>query len=275
MQGHGRCNVETLILNGMTTVLLLLIAAPIIMILILSFSASGTLEFPPPGWTLAWYRQALEFLVMETGRIHRAGEAMLTSLAIACTVMILGVVVGVPASYALVRLPFKGKFLVEQLISLPVVFPVIVLGISLLIMASNLGIELGFWRIVVGHVIITLPFIVRNCTAPLRGINPALEEAARTLGASWPRTFVEIVLPLMRPGILAGMLLVFLLSFNDFVVTYFLYTVDVFPFSIWLFQRGNTSLDPLVFSLSSVVIAIDAVLIWVLNQMVGKGQVSL
>lgn len=270
VRGRRRWDVETLILGGMTTVLLFLILSPILMVVIVSFSAGRTLEFPPPGWGLGWYERALDLLVGEAGRVERFGESMLTSLAIACTTMVLGVGVGVPAAYALVRLRFRAKLLVEQLISLPVVFPLIVLGVSLLVMASNLGIELGFWRMVVGHVIITFPFVVRNCTASLRGINPTLEEAAWTLGASWTRTFVEILLPLMRPGILAGMLLAFILSFNEFTVSYFLYTVDVFPLPIWLFQRSTTSLDPTIFSLSSVVIVVDVVLIWVLDRMVGR-----
>ena len=88
------------------------------------------------------------------------------------------------------------------------------------------------------------------------------------------RTFFEIVMPLMRPGILAGMLLVFILSFNEFTISYFLYTVEVSPFPIWLFQRSNTALDPTIFSLSTVVIVLDVALIWGLDRVVGTQGVS-
>ena len=274
MHGRRRLDVETLILGGVSGVLLLLILAPILMVVVVSFSTGRTLEFPPPGWGLGWYRRALELLIGEAGRVERFGESLLTSGAIAATVMVIGVAIGVPASVRARSTPVRGKIVVEQLTSLPLVFSVIVLGISLLVMASSLGIEMGFWRIVVGHVIVTFPFVVRNCAASLRGISTTLEEASRTLGGSRMRTFFEIVMPLMRPGILAGMLLVFILSFNEFTISYFLYTVEVSPFPIWLFQRSNTALDPTIFSLSTVVIVLDVALIWGLDRVVGTQGVS-
>jgi putative spermidine/putrescine transport system permease protein len=265
---------ENLFLTVISGVLLFLIVLPIAMVVILSFSASDSLEFPPPGWGIRWYQQAWE-LMGEASRAERFSESIFTSFAIACTVMIIGVIVGVPASYALVRYRFPGKLLVEQLVSLPLVFPVVVLAIALLVMVSALRIGLGFWRIVAGHVIITLPFMIRNCTASLRGINPTLEEAARTLGAGWMRVFAEVVLPLMKSGILAGMMLLFILSFNEFTISYFLYTSGVIPFPVWLFSRdGAATLDPTIFSLSSVVIAVDILLIWALDRVLGKQGIS-
>jgi putative spermidine/putrescine transport system permease protein len=160
------------------------------------------------------------------------------------------------------------------MISLPVVFPVIVLGVALLVMVSHLGIELVFWRIVVAHVIITFAFVVRNCIASLSGISPSLEEAAYTLGANWRRSFVEIVLPLMRPGILSGMLLAFVLSFNHITTSYFLSTVDLVPLPVWLIQRNGVVLDLTTFSVSSMVICIDIVLIWALDRLMGRSGLT-
>ena len=118
-------------------------------------------------------------------------------------------------------------------------------------------------QIVIAHAIIGLPFLMRNCMAAMQGIDPVLQEAAKTLGASSVRAFVEIVLPLAREGIVSGALLVFIISFNEFTLSYFLYTVDVFPLSIWLFQQSNTSFSPAIFAVSTltVVITVAAVLI--------------
>lgn len=271
MRYGKRWDIEMIIVTGITVVLLFFIISPILFVVLVSFTDGNTLRFPPPGWGLRWYRSALELMAGE----GRLSESLLTSLGIAITVMLISVGIGVPASYALVRFRFRGKIFVEQLVTLPLVFPMIVLGVSLLIMISSLGMDAGFKGIVIGHVIITFPFVVRNCTASLQGISITLEEAAWTLGGSWAKTFWKIVLPLMRPGILSGMLIALILSFNEFTISYFLYTVDVFPFPIWLFTRAFNWLDPTVLSISSCVIVFDIILIMVLNRVVGKIGVSM
>jgi putative spermidine/putrescine transport system permease protein len=258
-----RFDAEGLIVGGLTAVVLAMMVAPICMVVVISFTSGTSLAFPPPGWGLRWYESAWQLLT-HSDEVNRLRESLVVSLGIAAVVMVVVTVVSIPAAYALARLNFRGKELVEQLVTLPLVFPLVVLGVSLLVLASELRIQLGFWRIVVAHVIITLPFVVRNCAASLRGIEPSLEEAAYVLGANWRRTFVEIVLPLMRPGILAGMVLAFIISFNEFTVTYFLYTVDTFPFPIYL----------VIFAISSVIIVINIALIWLLDRLVGKQGVT-
>lgn len=266
---------ERWIIRGITLVTVLFLLSPIVFVVLISFTAADTLQFPPPDWGVRWYKSALELMFGEAWRVERLTSSLITSGVIALTVMFLSVGAGVPASYALVRYEFRGKLLVEQLVTLPLVFPLVVLGVSVLVMASKLGVGGGFWPIVVAHVIITFPFVVRNCVASLEGVSKTLEEAAWTLGAGWTKSIWKIVLPLMRPGILAGMLIAFIISFNEFTVTYFLYSVDVFPFPIWLFSRANSSLDPSIFSLSSMVIFLDVALILLLDRLVGRSAVPM
>jgi putative spermidine/putrescine transport system permease protein len=271
---RGKWDLEMVILGVLTALILLFLITPILMVVLVSFSAGDTLQFPPPRWGLRWYLEALDLLIGPNAALERFRESLLTSLSIGCVVMSIAAVIGIPAAYALTRIRFKGKLFVEQMISLPIVFPVIVLGVALLVMVSQLGIEVVFWRIVVAHVIITFAFVVRNCTASLSGISPSLEEAAYTLGANWRRSFVGIVLPLMRPGILSGMLLAFALSFNHITTSYFLSTVDLVPLPVWLIQRNGVVLDLTTFSVSSIVICIDVVLIWVLDRLMGKSGLT-
>ncbi|QEX24313.1 ABC transporter permease [Hypericibacter adhaerens] len=270
----ARGRIEPLLLGGITGLLLLIMLSPILTVVVMSLTDGSTLQFPPPGFSLRWYRSAWELLAdpADTGRFR---EALVTSLAISLTVMILASAAGIPAAYALVRHRFRGKPLVEILVTLPLVFPLVVLGISFLVIVSELGIEQGFLRIVVAHVILVLPFVVRNCVASLTALPLSHEEAARVLGANWWRSLMEIVLPTMKPGIVAGMLLAFIVSFNEFTVAYFLYTIDVFPLPVWLFSRSNTSLDPTIFALSSGVILLDFILIWILDRLVGRQGVTL
>lgn len=265
---------ERAILGGFTAVLLAVMLAPIVVIVVISFTAGSNLQFPPPGFSLRWYQSAWS-LIADPADSARLRHALLTSLGISAVTMLVVAAAGVPAAYALVRYRFAGRAIVELLVTLPLVFPLIVLGVSLLVIVSVLGIELGFARIVVAHVILTLPFMVRNCAAALSYLPRSQEEAARTLGANAWAVMREIVLPAMKPGIVAGMLLAFVISFNEFTVAYFLYTVDTFPLAIWLFSKSNTILDPTIFALSSGVILLDFILISILDRLVGSRGVTL
>jgi putative spermidine/putrescine transport system permease protein len=261
----GRSGFEASLIRGLTLILLLLFLAPIGAVLIISFTSGTTLQFPPPSLSLRWYDEVWTMVFGENAASVRLGEAILTSLAIAALTAVVCILAGVPASYALARFRFPGRGAVEELLGLPVVFPSVVLGIALLVLVSTSGLNLGLFQIVIAHAIVGLPFMMRNCLASMRGIDVALEEAAQTLGASGPRAFFEIVLPLSRSGIVSGALLVFILSFNEFTLSYFLYTVDVFPLSIWLFQQANTSFNPAVFAISSLVVVLNVAAILIVD----------
>ncbi|WP_255561399.1 ABC transporter permease [Pseudohoeflea coraliihabitans] len=248
-----------------------LILLPIIVVVIMSFTASTTLEFPPPALSFRWYADVWDMATGENASFTRLLESFWVSLIIAGLSALGCVAAGVPASYALVRYKFAGRAAIEELLGLPIVFPAVVLGIALLILVSASGIDFGIWQIVIAHCIIFLPFMMRNCMTALKSVDPALEEAAKTLGASPLRTFFEIVLPLIRSGVASGVLLVFVLSFNEFTLSYFLYTVDVFPLSIWLFQQSNTSFSPAIFAISALTIFFNAAIILIVDALVGRG----
>lgn len=261
----GRNGIEATIIKSLTFILLLLFLAPIVVVVLISFTSGMTLQFPPPGVSLRWYEEVWAMIFGPEARISRLGESILVSLQIATLTSIVCVLTGVPACYALVRFNFRGRVLIEELLGLPLVFPAVVLGIALLILVSASGLNLGIFQIVVAHAIIGLPFMMRNCLASMRGIDHVLEESAHVLGASRLRAFFEVVLPLARGGIVSGALLVFILSFNEFTLSYFLYTVDVFPLSIWLFQQANTSFSPSVFAVSSLIVVLNVAAILIVD----------
>ena len=266
----GRHGIEAVIVKGVTLVLVLLLLAPIVMVIVMSFTAATTLQFPPPGLSLRWYAEVWALLTGPGAAIARLWESLAVSLQIAAATAIVCVLAGVPASYALVRLQFRGRGLIEEMLGLPVVFPTVVLGVALLMLVSQSGLDLGMGQIVIAHAIIGLPFMMRNCMASMQGIDPVLQEAAKTLGASSLRAFVEIVLPLAREGIVSGALLVFIISFNEFTLSYFLYTIDMFPLSIWLFQQSNTSFSPAIFAVSTLTIVITVTVILVVDLLAGR-----
>jgi putative spermidine/putrescine transport system permease protein len=266
----GRHGFEALVVKGATLALLLLLLSPIVMVIAMSFTAATTLQFPPPALSFRWYDEVWMLLTGPDAEIVRFAESLVTSFEIAIAAALVCALAGIPASYALVRISFRGRGLIEELLGLPVVFPTVVLGVALLLLISQSGLDLGMGQIVVAHAIVGLPFMMRNCMASMRGIDPALQEAARTLGASSVRAFVDIVLPLSRQGIISGALLVFIISFNEFTLSYFLYTIDVFPLSIWLFQQSNTSFSPAIFAISTLTILITVGVILTVDLVAGR-----
>jgi putative spermidine/putrescine transport system permease protein len=270
----GRAGLEAAAIKLFTVVLIFVLLSPIVMVVVMSFTPATTLQFPPPGLSLRWYAEIWSMFAGENAGAARLRESLLASLAIASATALICLAAGVPASYALVRLRFRGRGVIEELLGLPIIFPTVVLGISLLVLVSWSGLDFGMMQIVVAHAIVGLPFMMRNCIAAMHGIDPTLEEAAKTLGASGVRAFAEIVLSLTRGGIASGTLLVFILSFNEFTLSYFLYTVDVFPLSIWLFQQSNTSFSPAVFAVSALIIFLNVLIILVVDILIGNGRRS-
>ncbi len=266
----GGSDVEAWAIAAFTGLLLVFLLLPIMMVLAMSFTAATTLQFPPPGWSFRWYGEVWEMLKNPENDFSRLKDSMLVSVAIAGLASLTCLIAGVPASYALVRFQFRGRRVVEELLlSVPIIFPTVVLGVALLVIISMTGLNIGIFQIVIAHSIIGLPFMMRNCVTAIKAVDPALQEAAKTLGASSVRAFFETTFPLARGGISSGVLLVFVLSFNEFTLSFFLATIDVFPLSMWLYQESNTSFNPAIFAISSLMIVFNIVVILVVDKIVG------
>lgn len=250
-------------------------ALPVLVIVAMSFSAGTTLDFPPQSLSLRWYQAAFEVL---RGGEGDSGVSALGTLATSFTVgaitMVLGVGACVPLAYLLVRRGGAWRAWAEQLFGLPLVFPLVVLGLAYLLMAETLaretGVELGLWRLAIPHLTVALPFVLRNCMSAMQGIPIELEEAAMSLGAPPWRAAFDVVLPLMKPGVIAGLIFAFIVSFNEFTLSFFMYTVDVRTLPIWMFSRTVSSLDPATLAIATLIILIDVVLIACVDRMVGR-----
>lgn len=260
----------------LAALVLVIAAAPILAMIVMSFGSADTLQFPPPGYGLRWYRAAWHtFISPDASDVLSMGRALTNSMLVAVATMVVATGVAVPAAYVLNRYRFPGKTAVTQLIALPLVYPLVMLGLSLLLVFNVLPFDMSLGRLMIAHIILALPFTVKNCAASIASIGPEFEEAAWTMGASPLRALCDVILPLMRPGILAGMLFAFIVSFNEFTVTFFLYGIDSTTLPIWLYSRTVSSLDPTVFSFAVVIIVIDFGLICLLEKLVGDDGVAL
>jgi putative spermidine/putrescine transport system permease protein len=255
-----RSRTERIALASSTVVLLIFVLAPTVMIMAASVNRSATLTFPPRGLTLDWYGAAVSTLL--SGDFGGAQQSLTVSLVVALTSAALASLVGFPAAYALVRLRFPGRRVLEVLVSLPLVFPAVSFGIGLLILLSRLAVDLPYGRLILADTILAIPFVVRNVSASLAGLSRSLEEAAWTLGASRAYAFRKIVLPLARPGLISGLFLAFIVAFNEFTVAFFLYSPKAQPFSIWIFQRTEAAFDTSLTAIGTIVLGFNLLLLW-------------
>ncbi|MEU6622142.1 ABC transporter permease [Streptomyces litmocidini] len=168
-------------------------------------------------------------------------ESLSLSLQLAAWATLGAVLLGTMIAFALVRYRFRARGAINSLIFLPMAMPEVVMAASLLTLFLNMGIELGFWTVLIAHIMFCLSFVVTAVKARVMSMDPRLEEAARDLYAGPAQTFLRVTLPIAAPGIAAGALLAFALSFDDFIITNFNAGSTVtFPMFVWgSAQRGT------------------------------------
>jgi spermidine/putrescine transport system permease protein len=223
--------------------------APIVILLIFSFNDSAVPTFPLSGFTLRWYHQ---FLVNADLR-----ASLETSAIIAALSSLGAVVLGILASIALTRRRFHGKAAVSALLLSPLVIPYVVFGISLLLLFHQLGVPRSLLTVVVGHIVITLPYTILVIVPRLAQIDVSLEEAAFDLGASRLRTFRSITLPLILPAVVSAFLIAFTTSFDEYAVASFVVGSRVtFPIYLYSALRFPDQL-PQVIAVAVVVLLVS------------------
>lgn len=260
------------LLKGYTGLVYFFLYAPVLVVMMLSFTDRRSPEFPIEGVSLRWYRELLPPEIPVVGIspgwwTDLAGEtynaeligALVTSLQVGVTSALLAGVVGTLAALGMVRNEFHSRLLSVQTLNVvfltPIVVPWIVTGIAVLTLYNLINIQGTFLSLVLGHVLITLPFVVVVVAAQLHQFDRSLEEAAKNLGASELRTFYEVTLPLISPGIVAGMLFAFTISFDNFTQTFFWVGSGTQTLPIEIFSMIRYGLDPTVNAIGTVIVA--------------------
>jgi spermidine/putrescine transport system permease protein len=171
-------------------------------------------------------------------------------------------IIGTLAGYGLVRFEFPGKKIIQTFVFMPMVIPVIVFGISLLIFFRSIGLESGITTITMAHMVRSLPFAVMIISTSLTGFDPTLEEAAADLGASEFNTFRKIVLPLITPGLIGAALISFTISFDEFVVTFFVAGSGIRTLPLFLYSQIRFDVTPKINAISAFVLTVSIVMVF-------------
>jgi putative spermidine/putrescine transport system permease protein len=248
-----------------TLVAAVFLVAPLVILVIQSFTGASYLSFPPPSYGVRWYQSVF---ASEDWR-----NSFLLSLGLALLVTPLSLAIGTLASLGLTRGPLKGRRELYAILISPMVLPHIVLGLGIFRIALHLGISDSFWSFVPAHLTITVPFVVVTVTASLQTFDIGLEEAARSLGASPLRAFWHVTIPVISPGLIAGGIFSFIISFDEFIITFFLATFKL-TLPLQIFSTLMYQVKPSIAAVSTLMLVLTAVLTTFLimrGQVVTKG----
>src|SRR6478752_5855950 len=214
------------------------LSLPIIVMIVFGFNdTTGKFNIRWQGFTLHWYRDLFDIDDLTTALVNSIEIAVLTTI----IATILGTFLGI----ALGRYRFRGSGSVTLLMFANIAAPEVVLGAALLSMFLTLGVPRGFWTIVVAHDMFSLAYVAVTVRARMAGMDQSLEEAARDLGAGPVVTFWKVTLPSIMPGVMAGALLAFALSIDDYIITSF-NAGNTVTFPLWVYGASRTGVPPQV-----------------------------
>ena len=253
------------ILGSLAVLGYIIMIVPILFVVSTAFTAGDALTFPPQGLSLRWFGEALAYQPFL--------GALLSSLQLAVVSTALALLLGVPVTLAIQRGKIPGKSLVEGLFLSPLVVPELVVGLALY-QQIMIGLhQTSFVALLVGHTVLLLPYAVRVTGASLALADPAIEEAARGLGASPLRTFFSVTLPLLRPGIFSAGLLSFVSSFNNVPLSLLLQSRQFRTLPVTMLDYVQQSYDPMIAAMSTLILAGTVVIAIVAEKTLGFAKI--
>jgi putative spermidine/putrescine transport system permease protein len=238
-----------------------MLAAPAVLVIVQSFTSGETMRFPPPGFSLRWYQKAWE------------SELFMNSLGIstyvAIIVAIVALVIGFAAAFAINRYSFPGKSVLQGLAFSPLIVPAVALGIGLLYLFAWAKLTQTIYPLLLGHLVLAIPYVVRTILASLVLHDQTLEQAAMNLRAPPWRVLRRITLPLILPGLLSAAIFAFVTSFGNVTVSAFLTYGGNVTLPVQIFAYVDTSYDPLVAAVSGLMILVTMAVILTIERLIG------
>lgn len=232
---------------------LVFLCAPMVIILILSFSSAPFLTFPPESFSLRWYENFF-------GRPDWTGAAM-TSIRVALATMVLTTLLGTAAAVALVRADFPGKAVLAGFMISPIVVPTMVLAIAIYFVFARIGLVGSEIGLVLAHSVLAIPFVVVVVSGALQSVDTLPERAARTLGAPPHTAFLRITLPVLRPAVLTAAFFAFLASFDELVIALFIAGTGARTLPKRMWEGIREEIDPTIAAVAAMLIGLTLLLL--------------
>ena len=256
-----------MIVKSAIVALLAFMTLPTVVVIAVSFNPTAILSFPPAGFSLRWYENVLTY--------RQFRRAAVNSLLVTGGAAALALPIGTLAALALERGGLRGRSVWAAALLSPLVVPGVAAGLGFLILAARLGLLRSRGVLIVAHVALVLPFVVRSVWVSVRNLDPALERAAASLGATPWRVFRRVTLPLLRPGLFAGLLFAIVVSLNEFVVSLFISNrvTEILPVAMFTYVVNYT--DPTIAALSSLFIVVTFLVVWLADRYLNLDRVFL
>lgn len=260
MNMEGRLTVGKAALFALTALIILFLIVPNFIVVPISFSGSSLLTFPPPSFSLRWYGRYWELPGWVPATINSFVVGILTA--------VLTTLIGSLTAYGLVRGNIFGKRIIEALLIVPIVIPSLVTAISLFSIMTYLRLVGTLAGFVIGHTVVALPFAVTIMTNALRGIDPVLEQAARSLGASRLTAIRRVTLPVALPALVSSMLFAFLISFDELLISLFISTPTMATLPKKLWEGIRFDIEPTLAAVSTLLVAFSLLVLGLIGPLV-------
>lgn len=241
------------------------ILLPAFVVTVAAFNEKSILSFPPESLSLRWFERALTYRDFQNG--------LRNGLIVTAFASTIALVTGAGFAYVLDRYEFRGKAFLEGILMAPLVVPHFVVGLGFLTVAAQVGFARTFTVVVVCHVVLVLPFVVRSVYISLRNLDARLERAAASLGAPPSRVLLTVTLPLLAPGIVCGWLFAAILSFNEFTASLFVTAQRTQTLPVAMYNYVREYADPSMAALSVLFIAVTAALLTFASRYLGLARV--
>jgi putative spermidine/putrescine transport system permease protein len=235
--------------------------APIVVVVIAAFTSADFIMFPPRGFSLKWFEKVL--------RDPDFVKPLWNSIRLGFAATVASSVLAVPAAIVLIRGDIAGRRVLETFLLAPLSLPTIILAVGLLFFSARIGLTNSFAALLAGHVVITVPYMMRTVLGVYAGMNREVEDAARVLGADPWRVAWHVTLPMIRPGVLAGAIFAFLMSFDEVAVALLLTNSDTTTLPVSILSYLVYNYDPAVAAISTIQIVIVVAALLVLERFFG------
>lgn len=239
--------------------------APLVVVCWVAFTPSNTLQLPWGEYSLRWFRAIFEHSDLIT--------SFWNSLLIAALAATAAVLLAVPAALAIARHEFAGRAALSGLLMSPLIVPHLVLGVAMLRLFALLDAKGSMAWLTLAHVVIVVPYALRLMLAALAGADPAIEQAARSLGAGRFTAFRRVTLPLMLPGVTGGWLLAFINSFDEVTMSIFITNPQTVTLPVRMYMLATESIDPMMAAVSALIVALTGGVMLVLDRLYGLDRV--
>lgn len=237
---------------------------PLVITVIVSFTSSSVYTLPPPDWSLRWYQSM--------ARKQDLIDALLLSLNLAFISTTIALIVGTLVSLAIVRGRFPGREILATFTVSPLMMPGLVVGVAMLQFFREFGLRDAYWSLLLAHMVITLPYIVRTLVAALEKFDFSLIDAAQTLGLPYPKAILKVMVPGLAPAFLTSGMFAFLASMDNYPISIFLTDAWNKTLPIKMLQYLEESPDPTIAAISTGLIALALIALIIGSRTVGLNR---